>query len=382
VRKPFLRLGVAAGSVAMAAALLTGSMVWQVPSVRAAGPADAYAREMTRLINGARATAGKPALKVDVFLASVARDGAIPCPDDPAMTIAGRSLDFATTGQMSHLLRLCDAPAYTLSTVKFVNVMQTAWGYGSVGEILLVNGGYGGAEYLYTYNGWSTWTYATTGHGMTGWSTSSTHWNVIMGSYDRVGCGAWSPSGSTVYYTCLFSAGGPSPSGLAAPPTASPFNDPLPTPAPTVAPTPAPVATPAPVRTPAPTRKPAATTKAPAAAGATPTPGTAPTAEPTPTPTPTPAPTATPTPTPTATPIATTTGADASSGPPAAVLAENGNPRAPGAALNIAAHRGPIQGQGNNVLPIVSLASIWLAACAFLLIERRRRPRDERTATA
>ncbi len=223
---PFPRLGMLSSSVAMAATLFGASMLLQLPPVAAAGSSDVNAGEMTRLINGARAVAGKPALKVDVFLASKARDGSIPCPDDPAQTIPGRSHDFATYGQMSHQLRQCNAPTYTLSDEKFVSMMQAAWGYGSVGEILLVNGGYGNGQFLYTYKGWSTWTYATTGQGMLGWATSSTHWNIIMGSYDRVGCGAWSPSGSTVYYACLFSAGGPSPSGLAAAATASPFDTP------------------------------------------------------------------------------------------------------------------------------------------------------------
>jgi len=250
------RLGVLRFAVALSLGLLAFSFSWQVPAVKAAGAATSQASELVRLINGARAAAGKPALAVDVFLAVQGRDGAIPCPDDPAKTIAGRAQDFSAFGQMSHSLRLCDAAAYTLSSTTFVSVLQSAWGYGSVGEILLVNGGYGNGQYLYTSGGWSTWTYATTGHAMTAWKTSSTHWNIIVGGYDRVGCGAWSPSGSTIYYACEFSNGGPSPDGLAAAPTGSPFSDPLPIPAPTVAPTPAPTSVPPPAATRAPTKAP------------------------------------------------------------------------------------------------------------------------------
>jgi hypothetical protein len=386
---PFLRLGALPSSVAIAATLIAGSMLVQLPSAQAAAPADPYSREMTRLINGARAAAGKPALKVDVFLASKARDGSIPCPDDAAKSISGRSLDFATYGQMSHQLRLCDASAYTLSSKTFVSMMQTAWGYGSVGEILLVNGGYGGDEFLYTYKGWSTWTYATTGHGMMGWATSSSNWNIIMGSYDRVGCGAWSPSGSTVYYACLFSVGGPSPSGLAAAPIASPFHDPLPTPPATPIPTPAPVATPAPVKTPAhvnPTQPPTSgSTRAPA------NPGPVGTSQgysggqstgPGPSSTPAPVPTGTQTP-----PAGPSNAAASASDPPLGLVAA---PQAQPSALpaGAAANMEPPASPGPNSRSISMLMAeaglaTWVGLLGLLIISRRRRRRGTRmTATA
>jgi hypothetical protein len=268
------RHGVLRLAVVLSLALLAFSFSWQVPSVQASGPATTQAGELVRLINGARAAAGKPALAVDRFLATQARDGAIPCPDDPAKTISGRAQDFAAFGQMAHNLRLCDAPAYALSGTTFVSVLQSAWGYGSVGEILLVNGGYGDGQLLYTAGNWSTWTYSTTGHAMTAWKTSSTHWSIIVGGYDRVGCGAWSPAGSTIYYACEFSSGGPSPDGLAAAATVSPFSAPVPTPVPVVAPTPAATRVPAPV----------ATRAAPVAAASTPV-ASMPVGSPAPTPT-------------------------------------------------------------------------------------------------
>ena len=232
-------------AAALGLALFTASLAWQVPAASAAsGPLDAQSSELVRLINGARSAYGKSALRVDTFLASKARDGAIPCPDDAAKTISGRAKDFAVYGDMSHNLRLCDSASTALSTKSFLTVLQS-WGYGSVGEINLVNGGYGNGAYLYTVAGskktWQTWTYSTTGHGMVGWKSSSSHWNVIIGSYDRVGCGGWA-SGSTYYYNCLFARGGPN--GTKAPPTNSPFNNPLP--APKVTPPPAAKATPPP----------------------------------------------------------------------------------------------------------------------------------------
>ena len=250
-------------AAALGLALFASSLTWQVPTARAgSGPLDAQASELVRLINGDRAAEGLAQLSVDPFLASKARDGAIPCPDDPAQSIAGRAQDFAAWGDMSHSLRLCAAPAYTLSGTLFVSVLGSAWSYWNVGEIDLVNGGYGNGAFLYTFAGaqtWQTWTYSTTGNAMMGWRSSSSHWNIIVGSYDRVGCGGWA-SGSSFYYDCLFSAGGSSPDGLQAPPTSSPFSSPLPTPSP--APTAAPTANPT-VAPPAPPARPTVAPVAP-----------------------------------------------------------------------------------------------------------------------
>jgi uncharacterized protein YkwD len=229
-----LRLAVPAAAV-FGLALFSATLAWQAAPVSASsGSLDNQANELVRLINGARSASGKGSLSIDVFLASKARDGAIPCPDDSTKSISGRSKDMAENGGLSHDLRNCDSSG--LSSVLFVKVLQSAWGYGSVGEILLDNGGYGNGAYLYSVTGskktWMSWTYSTTGHAMTGWKSSSSHWNIIMGSYSHVGCGGWA-SGSTYFYDCLFSKGGPTPSGLKSPPTKSPFSNPLPaTPAP------------------------------------------------------------------------------------------------------------------------------------------------------
>jgi len=222
-------------AIALGASLFAVSLTWQVPTAQAgSGALDSQAKELVRLMNGARAASGKAALNWDPFLASKARDGAIACPDDATKTISGRADDMSTTGQMNHNLRLCDAATYTVSGTSFVSVMQS-WGYGSVGEIIGVNG-YNDSAYLYTYKSWPTWTYATTGHMMAGWQTSSSHWNIIMGNYDRVGCGGWASS-SGRWYDCALARGGPN--GVVGPPTGLPFpNLTLPTPAP---PPPAPV---------------------------------------------------------------------------------------------------------------------------------------------
>jgi hypothetical protein len=224
-------------AVVLGASLFAVSLTWQVPSVHAASAAVAQRNEVYRLINGARAANGKGALNVDIFLESKAGDGAIPCPDDSTKTIGGRAADMFATGVMDHRLRLCDTVPLTLSTKTFVSTMQTAWGYGSVGEILGSNTGFGTGAYTFTYKSFQTSTYSTTGHMMAGWASSSTHWGIVMGQYNRVGCGVWA-GGSTYEYACEFAGGsGPAPMGLrGAPRPPAPVRTPAPTAV--VAPTP------------------------------------------------------------------------------------------------------------------------------------------------
>lgn len=366
-------------AIGMPAAVLFGlalyavSMTVQVPTVRAAtSPLDAQASELVRLMNGARKAAGKAPLVIDTNLASKARDGAIPCPDDPAKTISGRAQDFAAFNTSSHDLRLCDSATYALSTTAFVSTMQTAWGYGSVGEIVGMNSGYGNGAYLwqYTVSGkvlWQTWTYATTGHIMgssnppAGWQSSSTHWSIIMGAYDRVGCGGWA-SGATYYYDCVFARGGAYPTGAA--PALSPFSNPLPTPVPTAPPPPAPTAHPV-----APTSKPVSGGGAISGSGTTAThaPTQAPTATPTiiPTATPTDAPTAAPTLLAVAIQAAAATGTPA----PVAALQQSRNDMLPssrttafaGAMLQLLA------------AATASVSAMLAAFLAILALRRRRR---------
>src|ERR1035437_8086860 len=169
-------------AIVLGLATFTASLTWQVPGVRAgSGALDAQATEIVRLINGARVADGLPALNIDPFLAAKARDGAIPCPDDPAKSIAGRAQDFTAYGQMSHSLRLCDAASYTLSGTLFVSLLQSSWSYGSGGEIDLVTGGCAGGAFLYDYHGWQRWPSPPAGNGMWGGQTSWSHWNIIMG---------------------------------------------------------------------------------------------------------------------------------------------------------------------------------------------------------
>jgi uncharacterized protein YkwD len=342
VQKPFPGARVLRIAAALAVAMFGASLVGNVPAVEASGAGTTQAKEVVRLINGVRAAAGKSALKIDVYLAKVATDGAIPCPDTSG-TIAGRTKDFAAYGQMDHALRACGVPAgtYKVSSTMFVGQLRDKMGYSaaSVGEIIGVNGGYGTGKYLYTYKSFTTWTYSTTGHIVAGWLRSSTHASILLGNYNRVGCGAWWQVGTTIYYDCVFAIGGPAPSGLAAAPAKSPFSDPLPTTAPT------------PVKTPAPTKAPAKATSHPAAAPTS-----------TPTPTPTPTPTASPTPTP-------SIGIDL----PAAVLLPSQPPTLAAAAGADTMTGSPPRSGSNEPLTFASLGGMALGVGGLLLLLLRRR---------
>jgi hypothetical protein len=208
------RCSLVLSALAFATVALGMSLTFSVPAALAAGPGNAQANELVRLINGERAAHGKAALSTDSFLAAKARDGAVACPNDATKVMYGRARDFAVygVGANAHALRLC--PSYTSMDA------MAEWGYrGARGEIMALNGGYGTTKVTYTYGctpslrtcpGSATSTYHTTDVAMWDWTSSSTHYAIIVGSYDRVGCGAWIGSNGAYYYDCMFSRGGPS----------------------------------------------------------------------------------------------------------------------------------------------------------------------------
>jgi uncharacterized protein YkwD len=369
------RLSILVSALALGALSLAASLVWAVPSVSAAsGPADPEASEYVRLINGVRAANGLGPLRLDPVLAGLARDTSMSCPSDPSLVMLGRARDGAENNYVSHSLRLCP-------DVKFVSILQTTYNYGSVGEIMLQNGGYGTGQFLVDYSGrtstYESYSYSTTGHGILGWMSSGSHAAIIVGGYDRIGCGGWTSADGTYYYDCLLSQGGPN--GTNSPPTQSPFPDLVPPPPPPPDPTPAPTVAPTPAPTPAPIR--------PAPRAASPTtpivdqPAASPSTE-----------LATPEATESATPTATT---EASLGPeptesPASMVAGisgrggAGGPTALGGAAaaqlsdgsgSSADHASGISAErARNVAIVAGLAaSVLCAAYALVLLRRRRR---------
>jgi uncharacterized protein YkwD len=180
---------------------------------------DAARAEVLRLINGERVAAGLKPLTVDLVLASRAHDSGFACPDGGSTP--GRARDIALWNGLSHELTGC--PGHTILDV------MPAWGYrGWTGEILAYN--YAASEMItYRYGclpgtsdfdcapgGTTTVASATAATAVRQWIDSPTHHDIMLGDYDRFGCGAWSGTGSTVYgdggsfFACLFAKGGPS----------------------------------------------------------------------------------------------------------------------------------------------------------------------------
>jgi hypothetical protein len=200
------------GAVALSLTAFAMSLGLSAQPTLAAGPADSQANELVRLINGERAYLGKPALKNDTFLASKARDGAVVCPNDSSKVMSGRSHDWAVYGwpANAHALRLC--PSYTS-----MDAMRE-WGYNTYrGEITALNGGYGTGAVAYHYGcspsvrscpGGSTTASHTAAVAMSNWTSSPGHYAVMVGNYDRIGCGAWIGSNGAYFYDCMASKGG------------------------------------------------------------------------------------------------------------------------------------------------------------------------------
>jgi uncharacterized protein YkwD len=179
---------------------------------------DYAGEEATRLINGERAIHGLPALATDRDLATKARDGSVACPNDTTKVAAGRARDEAVSGVFTHGLRLCGTNPDGSYRYTVIDAMY-AWGYNTYrGEIIAWNT-YPVSAVLYHYGctlsgtGCSTtrttWTQATVAAAMSGWMRSSGHRPLILGNYDRIGCGAWRTTSGVTYFSCLFSLGGP-----------------------------------------------------------------------------------------------------------------------------------------------------------------------------
>ena len=196
---------------------------------------DRATAELVRLLVGERAGHGLPALAVDPFLASAARDGAVVCPDG-AGTMAGRAKDMALHDYLSHQLRLC--PSYDVLHAMY------GWGYvGMNGENIASNSGYNFLPYPYDFGcdvaqanctGPSTRAPTTVAIAAYQWMTSPGHRALVLSTtVDRWGCGSWEgPTAADHTYVCLFAYG----PGTAVAPTPSPSATPRPTP--TVRPTP------------------------------------------------------------------------------------------------------------------------------------------------
>jgi uncharacterized protein YkwD len=214
VRRPLAGL---ASLLVVAGLVVFGPAAPRASADGAAVARDAVRTEIHRLINGERATAGLPALRVDLLLASRAHDSTFACPGGG--TTPGRARDGALRNGLSHELTGC--PGMTILDV------MPSWGYRDwTGEILAYNyessdavtyrfGCPSGARDFDCAGGGST-TVASrvAATAVRQWIDSPSHHAIIVGDYDRFGCGAWQGSGTTAYgfggtfFACLFSKGG------------------------------------------------------------------------------------------------------------------------------------------------------------------------------
>ena len=226
-RSPFTRIlasAVAAAALLPAAAGLAGPAAAAGSQVAVRAAADApFARDSARaevvaLINGERRAAGLRSLTVDLVLSSRAHDAAFSCPGGGSTP--GRARDVAQHAGLTHELSGC--PGHTILDV------MPAWGYRAfTGEILAYN--YEASD-LVTYRfgcppgsqgfdcgsgGATTSVSRTAATAVRQWIDSPSHHDIMLGAFDRFGCGAWAGTATTAYgtggafYACVFSKGGP-----------------------------------------------------------------------------------------------------------------------------------------------------------------------------
>ncbi len=230
------RRRIASSVLLLIAGAMGGPLKVAAVNVSPGGPYDVGATEIERVLNVERVQAGLAALPIDTFLASKARDGAVACPNDPSLVMEGRAKDLAVNGYAGvspHDLRLCPAES--------IGDAMNAWGYGTVGEIIAMNGAYSSSDpNLQTEPSWyrsdcgspgypacEFLTYRTVSIAATGFMDDPPHAANVLGPYDRFACGAWIaptvPGDPIVYwYDCLFANGGPNPT-TPAPTTAPKF---------------------------------------------------------------------------------------------------------------------------------------------------------------
>ncbi|MCU0506056.1 MAG: CAP domain-containing protein [Chloroflexi bacterium] len=179
---------------------------------------DSARSEVVALINGERKAAGLKPLTVDLLLSSRAHDASFACPGGGSTP--GRARDNAEHAGLSHELSGCPDRS-------ILDVMPS-WSYRALtGEILAYN--YASSDLVAYHFGCPP---GSTGFDCSGsgatldvsqtaatairqWVDSPTHHAIMLGAYDRFGCGAWAGTGTTQYgtggafYACVFAKGGP-----------------------------------------------------------------------------------------------------------------------------------------------------------------------------
>jgi hypothetical protein len=174
---------------------------------------DFLSEEAMRLINLDRAGNGKSSLYADTKLMNFARDLSWTCPNSSSTTIKGRARDMVDRNYFSHYISCAG------SSLSVIDIMKSKLGYtGGRAEIIASNS-YSVAAKTYTYgcdsaggscNGGTTTTTANQSAEYW-WMHSSAHRAIILGDYDRFGCGMWRSSAGKNVFVCNFAKGGPNP---------------------------------------------------------------------------------------------------------------------------------------------------------------------------
>jgi hypothetical protein len=176
--------------------------------------------ELMRLTNLDRLALGYSALAEDPTLVALAADRPFTCPS--GLQPAGRALDMAQRGYFDHAIPGCAAagtPSMTLLD------LLPGLGYRNVrAENIGWNAGYGTAAVPYTpacsqpasaCAGVATPSIADIAAVEQAFLLHPEHRAIVLGAYDRFGCGAARAASGTLYVACLFSRGGPSGSAAA-----------------------------------------------------------------------------------------------------------------------------------------------------------------------
>jgi len=202
---------IAIAAVALLGALLAPASAgaWDYSSPKI----DWLSEEAMRLINLDRAGNGKSSLYADTKLINFARDLSWTCPNSSSTTIHGRARDMIDRNYFSHYIPCAG------SSLSVIDVMKSKLGYtGGRAEIIASNS-YSVTSSSYAWgcdsaggscNGTTSTAYSVKS-AVYWWEHSSAHRAIILGDYDRFGCGMWRSSAGKNIFVCNFAKGGPNP---------------------------------------------------------------------------------------------------------------------------------------------------------------------------
>lgn len=189
--------------------------------VSATTSADTLGDDIMRLTNLDRQALGKPKMAIDTTLVAYARGMAWTCPNT-TLVLGGRSVDMARRDYFSHTVKSCRKSDGSLYSS--LDIMKLRFGFATTrGENIAWNKGYSTTTSVTYSTGCpygtsgitakgcvgSTTTNPSVGVAQRGWMNSTGHRSNILGGWDRFGCASGTASDGGIYYTCLFSVGGP-----------------------------------------------------------------------------------------------------------------------------------------------------------------------------